>query len=183
MKYRISLDDVQQPGHLETSRGHRDHAIEPPGVTLGETQRDAATERVADHERGHRRTPGGVPHRRCRERIELGQDRIAEQRIGGAESRQVDSDGAPALPGEQGERVTPRIGAVGIAVKHDHRRSVTLELEHARLVPGKSETVLEQRLDHRAPLLAPLPGCRGSRFRFALGRPVGDEVASAHERE
>ena len=65
--------------------------------------------------------------------VELGQDRIGAQPVGGAEPGQVDRDRAPPSAGEQGQRVTPRVGAVGVAVEQQNRNAVALELEHAGL--------------------------------------------------
>jgi hypothetical protein len=96
----IALHDVEQPRHLETGRRYARDAHQPVAVALGQTERDAATERVADGQHRLSWTPGRVSDSREREFVELGQDRLGLQAVGRAKAREVDRDRAVALTRE-----------------------------------------------------------------------------------
>jgi hypothetical protein len=93
---------------------------------------------------------GRVPRRRDGERVELREHRRRTEAVRGSEPRQVDRHRAPARSREHREHLPPGVGAVGVAVEHQHRHAVPLQLQRARLIPRELEPVLEQRLDHAA---------------------------------
>ena len=68
--------------------------------------------------------------------------------VGGAEAGQIDRHRTASLSRQPVQRLAPGVGAVGVAVEHQERDSVPLELEYPSLVAGEFQTVFEEGLDH-----------------------------------
>ena len=120
---------------MQAGGGDRHDAADRQLRALGGAQREAAAEAVADDvDLGAVVALAQLLDRGGDERVPLRQQRLAEvERRGRPEAGQIDRRRGPALLGESLEQGPPGVGAVGVAVEEEKRRSVPLEIERSGL--------------------------------------------------